>query len=99
MKIQARGYPYRQRKDIADDLGMSRSTIYQRCKELEEFQDRYGEFAVIHDGNMILINILAFLDFMRYRSSLMGKNTKKYVPPWNPEQIAKQMGWTEGGRV
>ena len=87
---------YRQKKDLAKDIGLGSTTIYQRAKEIEEdFWDRYGDYAVIHDGNITLINVLAFLDYMKYRTSLRGKHTRKYVPEYNPGRIARELGWIE----
>ena len=94
MKILIRKYPYRQKKDLAEELGLSRTTIYERCKEIEEEQwDRYGDYAVIRDGHITLINVLAFLDYLKYRDSLIDTNTRKFVPAYDPNKVAMQLGW------
>lgn len=89
-------YPYRRKHELAEELGLSRTTVYERCKEIEDQWERYGDFAIIHDGNIVLVNVLAFLDFMRYRKSLLSKNTRKYVPAYEPDRIAEQLGWKGG---
>jgi len=39
------------------------------------------------------VNILAFTDYYNYRDMLKSKNGKKHVPPYNPQEIAKAMGF------
>lgn len=85
-------YPYKTKTALAEALGISRSTVYDRMREIDG-NDRYGPYTVIHDGQIVLINTLAFLDWMKYRRQLMDKNLRKYVPEYNPKAIAAAMGW------
>lgn len=63
---------------------MNRKTVLERRKELEQETERYGLTAVIEDEKTILINLYAFLDFMKYRKRLADKNLRKYVPEYDP---------------
>ena len=64
-------YPYKSKSALANDLGISKSTVHIRAAELEQQKDRYGDLAVIRDGQIVLINSLAFLDWLRYRRELL----------------------------
>lgn len=86
------GYPYRTKADLAEELGISKSTVHVRAEEMEK-SGRYGAYAVIRDGNLVLINILSFLDWMKYRKQLMDRNMAKYVPRYSARNVAEQMGW------
>lgn len=88
-----RAAPYKTLEDLAEELGVTKVTIHTRRKELEQEQERYGDFAVIKDSGIVLINYLAFLDFLKYRSRLKEKNLRKHVPPYNPTKVAKEIGW------
>lgn len=88
------GYPYRTKMAIAEELGISRSTVYERMREIEgEIGKRYGAYALIHDGNIVLVNVLVFLDWLKYRRQLMDKNMRKYVPEYSARKVAEAMGW------
>lgn len=86
-------YPYKSKSALANDLSISKSTVHIRAAELEQQKDRYGDLAVIRDGQIVLINALAFLDWLRYRRELLDPNMKKFVPPFDAEKLAKSMGW------
>jgi DNA-binding Lrp family transcriptional regulator len=84
--------PYRRKRELADLLGISPATVQQRCGEMET-SGRYGPYAVIRDGQVLLINTLCFVDWMRYRRELIDTNLRKYVPPFDAEAVARSMGW------
>lgn len=86
-------FPYKNKSGIASALSISRSTVHIRAAEPEQQKDRYGDLAVIRDGQIVLINSLAFLDWLRYRRELLDPNMKKFVPPFDAEKLAKSMGW------
>lgn len=88
-----RASPYKTLDDLSDELGVSKQTLHSRKKELEEEKERYGEYAVIRDAGIVLINYLAWIDFLKYRQRLKEKNLRKHVPPYNPMEIAKSLGW------
>lgn len=92
-----RGYPYMPKKRIAEEFGISKSTVYVRMKEIDEEikSGRYNEFAIIEDGNIVLINVLVFIDFLTYRSRLKEKNMRKYVPEFRPDKIIRMLGWND----
>ena len=88
-----RGYPYRRKEDIAAELNISKSTVRARVLEIEEEADRYGDKAIIRDGNIVLINTLVFLDYEKYRKQLRDKNARKYTPPFKPWEWMEKCGW------
>lgn len=88
------GFPYRKKGDLAEELGISKSTVYERMREIEgQIGKRYGPYAVIQDGQISMVNVLVFLDWMKYRRQLMDKNMAKYVPAFEARKVAEQMGW------
>lgn len=82
-------------KDVlAENYHMCVRTVELRIKEIiSENKDRYGDFAIIKHGSLVLVNVLAFTDYLTYRDRLRDKNLKKNVPPYNPEEVAKQLGY------
>lgn len=90
-----RGYPYMPKQQLADEFHISKSTVFSRMKEIEkEIQSgRYSDYAIINDGNIVLVNVLVFIDYMTYRRRLKEKNARKYVPEFNPSEIKKIIGW------
>lgn len=89
------GYPYMQKERIAQEFDISPNTVRNRLHEIEEKEhDRYGDYAVIRDGKILLINMLVFLDYMTYRRRLLDKNARKYVPEFSPEKVARMVGWS-----
>lgn len=68
-----------------------------RIKELREEVEkgRYDEFAFIKDGGFLLINFLAFTDYIKHRNRLREKNLRNEVPAYNPKKIAQAIGWYE----
>ena len=62
-------------------------------KEMEQQRDRYGDFSVIGDGGLKRVNLLAFTDFWKYRENVAGEQRRKYVPPYNPYEVAKSLGF------
>ena len=81
------------RQQISDEFDMCLRTVDTRIKELSEYSARYGEYTIIKHGSMVLVNKLALVDFLAYRDRLKDKNLRKNVPPYNPENVAKQMGY------
>lgn len=90
-----RGYPYMQKQQLSNEFHIGKTTVYSRLKEIEEEiqNGRYSDYAIINDGNIVLVNVLVFIDYMTYRRRLREKNTRKYVPMFNPAEIAKIIGW------
>ena len=81
------------RQQISDEFDMCLRTVDTRIKELSEYSARYGDYTIIKHGSMVLINKLALVDFLAYRDRLRDSNLKKNVPPYNPENVAKQLGY------
>lgn len=49
---------------------------------------RYDECTLI-DEKPIMVSPLVFIDYMSQRKLLRGKNTRKYVRPFDPQVIAR----------
>lgn len=92
-----RGYPYKPQYQLAEELGISKGTVQNRLKEIrgEIKSGRYVKQAIIEDGNIVLINVLVFLDYMSCRQQLRSKNLRKHVPPFRPEEWTRLLGWNE----
>lgn len=90
-----RGYPYMPKQQLADEFHISKGTVYNRTKEIEEEirRGRYSEYAVISDGKIVLVNVLVFIDYLKYRRRLADKNLRKYVPAFRPDELIKSIGW------
>lgn len=84
-----KGQPYKRPGQLAEELQLSRKTVLERRKELEDEQERYGFTAVIEDEKTILINMYAFLDYMKYRKRLQDRNMRKYVPAYDAHAWAE----------
>lgn len=85
--------PYKTISDLSEELGVSKVTIHARKKELEAEKERYGPHTVISDCGIVLINYLAWIDYLKYRARLKEKNLRKTVPPYNPMEVARELGW------
>ena len=58
---------------------------------------RYNRYAILDNE----VNVGVFADYLKYRKLLKGKNTRKYVPPFNlresldmviPEEASRYFG-------
>ena len=90
-----RGYPYMHKEQLAKELEISTGTVRNRLKEIEDEikKGRYNDYSVIRDGKIVLINVLVFLDFMKYRGMLLDKNARKSAPPFEPAKLIEMIGW------
>ena len=91
-----RGYPYMRKEQLADEFQISVGTVRTRLFEIEDEikKGRYNDYAVIRDGNIVLINVLVFIDYMTYRRQLLDCNTRKYTPAFHPEKLIQTIGWS-----
>lgn len=91
-----RGYPYETKERLADEFHVSKGTIRNRVKEIEEEikKGRYNDYAIIRDGQILLINTIVFIDYLKYRKMLLDKNARKYVPEFKPELVVRTLGWS-----
>lgn len=96
-----RGSVYKPKQQIAEELHISKSTVYARMKEIEQeiSRGRYEEGSIISDGNIVLVNMLVFLDYLNYRKFLREKNARKQVPPFRPEKWVRIQGWNDRIKV
>lgn len=83
--------------DLCAMFRMSEQTITKRIGEMESLiGERYPRQAVVRDERTLLINAVAFADFMAHRSILMFKNGRKVAPPFDYDETKKYLG-LEGG--
>lgn len=84
---------------IQQEFCLGKTATYERIRELEEWarKGRYPRHAVIHDGRITLVNKLALVDFMSNRTMLLDKNLSRKVPAYDPEEIAKNIGYKRIG--
>lgn len=87
------GNPVMSVKGISEQFHISDRTARKYMKEIETNRDRYGEYAVMGEGTLKRVNYLAFTDYWKYKNMLNDKNAKKHVPEYNPQEIAKSLGF------
>lgn len=84
--------PYMNKRELSEAFSLSRATIQNRVGEIEA-SGRYGNYAILRDGRILLVNALVFIDWLRYRRHWQDKNLRKHIPPFDAKQVAAQMGW------
>lgn len=84
--------PYLRKHELAEKLGISAATVRQRVGEMEA-SGRYGPYAVLRDGQLVQINVLCFVDWLKFRRAWSDKNLRKYVPAFDPQAVAESFGW------
>lgn len=72
---------YQSKSRLAKNFDVSRSTIYRLEEEIKDQIElgRYNRYAIVDNQ----INVGVFVDYLKYRKLLKGKNTRKYVPPFS----------------
>ena len=91
-----RGYPYMKKEQLAKEFQISTGTVRTRLFEIENQikNGRYSDYAIIRDGNIVLINVLVFIDYLTYRRQLLDSNARKYAPAFHPEKLVQMIGWS-----
>ena len=92
-----RGTVYKPKCQIPHEFGLSKSTVDERVKEIrEEIKiGRYDDRSIMDDGNIVLVNVLVFMDYIKYRRQLKEKNARKHVPEFQPEKWVWISGWND----
>lgn len=86
--------PYVKMDDLSFRYKISKTTVRSRVKEMQELAgDRYKKIAFIEDGNIVLVNEFAFLDWMSIRKRWQNKNARKYVDPFRPSDWVEYCGY------
>jgi len=76
---------------LSIEWGKSKQTIKIRLREIEKM-DRYPEKSVKRfKGNLQGCDYLVFHDYMTHHDVLIEKNLEH--PPYDPYEIAKNLGW------
>ena len=73
-----RGYPYMRKEQLTKEFQISAGTVRTRLFEIEDEikTGRYNDYAIIRDGNIVLINVLVFIDYHTYRRQLLDRNAR-----------------------
>ena len=91
-----RGYPYMKKEQLAKEFQISTGTVRTRLFEIEDQikNGRYNDYAIIRDGNIVLINVLVFIDYLTYRRQRLDSNARTYTPAFHPEKLVQMIGWS-----
>ena len=81
-----RGYPYMRKEQLTKEFQISAGTVRTRLFD--------NDYAIIRDGNIVLINVLVFIDYLTYRRQLLDRNARKYAPAFHPEKLVQMIGWS-----
>ena len=84
------------RNEAAEQYGCTTRTIDNKLKEIEKEIEagRYPkEFTITKVGGIKVVNYLVLVDYMNYADRLKEKNLRKHVPPYDPVEVAKSLGW------
>lgn len=86
--------PYLTKTQIAKEFDCSNSTISRRLGELDEMvqKGRYSDYTILDGCGVTYVNYLAFVDFLKYRKKFKAG---RRVPPFNPDKVARAIGWGE----
>ncbi|MCD8018399.1 MAG: hypothetical protein LUF92_02090 [Clostridiales bacterium] len=84
--------PFCTMDDLAAYTGKTKRYIRMVVAELRGYEERYGKYYIIGEGKTLLVNLLCFTDFWKYRTRLNDKNMKKTVPSYDPSEVARQIG-------
>lgn len=87
--------PYKTKADLAEAYKICSRTVKSRIDEIEEEvkKGRYPKSAVLRDGPLLWINQLVWIDYLANRQKLLNKNARKFVEPYDPAAIARDIGW------
>ena len=82
---------------LMEEFGMSERVIGLRLAGIrKEMQPggRYAgmRYAVGGSGRHTLVNYLVFIDYEMSKGMLKDKNTRKLLAPYNPAQVAHEIG-------
>ena len=87
--------PYKTKADLAETYKVCVRTVKYRIDEIEEEvkKGRYPSHSVLRDGTLLWVNQLVWIDYLANRQKLLNKNLRKYVEPYDPVAIAREIGW------
>ena len=92
------GSPVATVKGLCEQYHVSDRTVRTVIKEMQQQRERYGDYTVLGDGALKRINVLAFTDYWQFRKMLQDKNAREHVPAYNPQKVARSLGFY-GGEV
>lgn len=91
--------PYLTQKELSEEFGLAQKTVTSRLKEIRAMRDRYKTWSIIDDGNIVLVFVPAFVDYMANRRMLMDKNMAKHVAPYKPAEVIRELGMDVWGNA
>ncbi len=94
---QIRGYPYMTIGKLADEFHCSVRTVGRRILGIQEEikKGRYSPYSILEGDGHPLINTYVFMDYQKYQKPLKDRNARKYVPEFNPQELAKICGYCQ----
>lgn len=90
---QIRGYPYMRKKQLIKEFQVSRSFVDNKVRGIEKEikAGRYSRYVILEN----MINVYAFIDYMKYEKALNDRNARKYVPEFRPDEIMELCGFKQ----
>ena len=90
--VHVRGHTYLPVSGIAESYRQSKSTVGRILKEIQE-SERYKDYRVIiNDDGDRLVNVLAYEDYLFYRTQLKNRNLARHLPPFDPAEVRRNWG-------
>ena len=86
------------KRQLVEETGWSKRTVETRLAEIEAEQRPGGRYencnyCVNHDGGLVSVNVLVWVDYLKYRKHLSQKNLRKNLPPYDPCKVAREYGF------
>lgn len=89
------GIPYVTQKELCSRHELCINTVRSRVREMSaQIGQRYPEQILIEDGNIVLVNDLAFMDWLSVRKRALNKNTASDLKPFDPALWMRLCGWS-----
>lgn len=90
---QIRGYPYMRKKQLIEEFQVSRAFVDEKVRGMQSEieKGRYSPYVILDT----MINVYAFMDYIKYGKLLKDKNAKKYVPDFKPSELMELCGYQQ----
>ena len=81
------------RLSLPESVARHRSFVDKKVRGIEDeiAAGRYNRYAIL-DG---MINVYAFIDYMKYERLLSDRNARKHVPEFRPDEIMELCGFKQ----
>lgn len=85
--------------ELATEYHRSKATIYSDLGQIEKEPRYRGVWVYLHDGQPKMVNRNVYEDFLHYKTWLEDKNLRKHLKPFDPQEVRRQRGETDGFQV